>query len=335
MSNSPCGCLIQINTACNLKCRHCSQSAPYSSGLNKNDNTLSIEAWFDILSNLKSIGMPRVEFTGGEPFMRSDFSEILIKAKELSFDTSIVTNGLLLNENISWLERNKPDKLRISCYGGTKESYEFSTGVKGSFEILINNIKLVLSKGIEVTIVFLINNQNHLELKNLVEYFYHFKIKKYRFIQLMDVGRSNGTSKETINLHLGQSALIETLDILAMLNRKYIDLRYKISLKSGDEDIFRKYNYSFDTSECKVDLNYLWTINEAGHVYSCCLLMYENIGKIFNAIIDDLSNWKEWGKEEIYNHIGANKCDFCPAKSPICPEGKLCPLIYAEPRKWN
>lgn len=324
--NTPSACLLQLNKECNLKCSHCSQSAPF------NKNTpylprLSKDKWSKVFLKLSKIGMPRIEFTGGDPFIRPDFKEIYLIAKKYPFNISIVTNGLLLEENIDWLRENKPNKLRVSMYGATKKTYERSTGVKGSFHKSLKNIELAIQNDLDPTIVLLINNQNIQEMKNFIIDFEKKGAKKFRIIQNMSVGRSKKSRKKTLIEEPSHKQINDILDFLDHRRRK---IDFKISLKSGDDLLLEKYNMQHDITDCKVDLNYLWSIDDTGEVYPCCLLMYQETGSIFNIIKDDIKNWNTWDKRKIFSKYKTTTCNFCPAKSS---ENDPCPLSYATPSK--
>lgn len=60
---------------------------------------LSFDEWKLILEKAWSNGIPHVIFTGGEPTLRPDLFEIIIKAEELGMVTGLATDGLRLSEN--------------------------------------------------------------------------------------------------------------------------------------------------------------------------------------------------------------------------------------------
>jgi organic radical activating enzyme len=89
---------------CNLRCIHCCSQ-------NSGQEDLNLQAVQLILDQLSSLGVPRLQITGGEPLLRNDLFEILHRAKEKQLSTSLTSNGLYLNEEkASWLVtgRSKP-----------------------------------------------------------------------------------------------------------------------------------------------------------------------------------------------------------------------------------
>lgn len=84
------------------------------------------------LSQLECLG---ITFTGGEPLVREDFSEIYIAAKELGFIVNVFTNATLATDSIKKLfQRYPPNDVAVTMYGLTAEVYEEFTNVTGSFE---------------------------------------------------------------------------------------------------------------------------------------------------------------------------------------------------------
>ena len=83
---------IALTRKCNLKCKWCFESANSQQKdiLNKEDIKF-------ILDRLKKAGVKYINFTGGEPFIRNDFIEILCNAVRLFKHINITTNGLLID----------------------------------------------------------------------------------------------------------------------------------------------------------------------------------------------------------------------------------------------
>jgi len=81
-------------------------------------------------------------FTGGEPFIRSDFLSIYSFALKKGFIVTIFTNGQLLNaEIVKYLVKYPPYSIEITLNGITRETYESITQVKDSFSGVIKNIR--------------------------------------------------------------------------------------------------------------------------------------------------------------------------------------------------
>jgi len=80
-----------ITGKCNMRCRHCYLSAPQAKY-----GEISPETALRIVDQLAEAGIAKVNLTGGEPFVRGDFWDIVdtLRAKDIVIE-QIYTNGLL------------------------------------------------------------------------------------------------------------------------------------------------------------------------------------------------------------------------------------------------
>jgi len=59
---------------------------------------LDTEEWKTILDKAWQVGIPHIIFTGGEPTLRPDLVDLILKAEELGQVTGLITDGLRLSE---------------------------------------------------------------------------------------------------------------------------------------------------------------------------------------------------------------------------------------------
>lgn len=90
---------------------------------------LTATQWLQIAKDARDRGMIFVLLTGGEPFVRKDFFEILHGMQDLGLYVSVNSNGSMLSGKIreQLLER-PPLRMNISLYGGCNETYENMCG---------------------------------------------------------------------------------------------------------------------------------------------------------------------------------------------------------------
>ena len=92
-NNSPVSVMIELSTLCNLRCEHCYIPDYYDSGF-------STEQIFNLLDQLREMGIQNVSFTGGEVLIRKDIFEIIEYARKLYMRVFLLSNGTLLTDNI-------------------------------------------------------------------------------------------------------------------------------------------------------------------------------------------------------------------------------------------
>ena len=84
-----------ITGKCNFRCRHCLVSA-----LNAHHPQLPLEDCKHIIREIASCGVTRVDITGGEPLVRTDFEEIVRELSKYGIDIgTLFTNASLLTED--------------------------------------------------------------------------------------------------------------------------------------------------------------------------------------------------------------------------------------------
>ena len=186
---------IEVCTTCNLKCKHC-----YNESSPKTKSFLSLEEFKNICSQLKEIGVTKIQLIGGEPFCHNDILKMLeMGSKNFEF-VEVFTNGTLLDfDRCKFLKENNI-KVALSVYSYMPEEHDKVTTVQGSHKKTCNTIKNLKDLGVTYRIATTHMNGISIGEKNTELFSIHLK---------KDVVRIAGRA----NLHL----LTETL-----LKRKLI-----------------------------------------------------------------------------------------------------------------
>jgi SynChlorMet cassette radical SAM/SPASM protein ScmE len=128
---------LNITNKCNLECLYCGVSST------KNQpGDLSLEEWKKVVDELAQIKVFQLLISGGEPFMRSDLSEILDHILRYHFRISINTNGTLIDDEIISQACNsgRLDVIQVSLDGPDSQTHDRIRG-KGSFERTIRGVE--------------------------------------------------------------------------------------------------------------------------------------------------------------------------------------------------
>jgi cyclic pyranopterin phosphate synthase len=143
---------LAITDRCNLRCQYCMPAQ----GINIVDRKelLSYKEMYRITRVLSELGVNKIRLTGGEPFVRKDFTSFL---KSLSFndkleEINITTNGALIANHIDKLEELNINAINLSIDSLQKEKFNKITrrdvfeNVYETFELLEkSNLKLKLN----------------------------------------------------------------------------------------------------------------------------------------------------------------------------------------------
>ncbi|MBQ3045682.1 MAG: radical SAM protein [Clostridia bacterium] len=143
--------VFELTPFCNLDCKMCYVH------LEKNQlsgcELLSADTWENLMSDAAKHGMTYAKLTGGECLTYPHFKEIYLFLRELGVETSILTNGVLVDEDMTaFLAANPPASIQITLYGASEDAYERVTGHR-VFSRVIGNIKNIISSNLPLSVV--------------------------------------------------------------------------------------------------------------------------------------------------------------------------------------
>ncbi len=161
---------IETTYRCNLDCVHCYVNEPAGSR-EETERELSLERLKGLVDEIVAEGTLFVLFTGGEVLVRPDFPELYLYARSQGLLVTIFTNGTMITDRIADLfAEHRPDKIEISLYGMTKETYDRVTRVPGSFEKCLAGIRRLVERGVPLTLKTMALTWNHHEIEAMEAY---------------------------------------------------------------------------------------------------------------------------------------------------------------------
>ncbi len=105
-------------------------------------DTISVK---NILQQAADLGCMTVRFTGGEPLLRADFSELYLFTRKLGMYVILFTNARLITEEFAKLfSRIPPGRaVEVSVYGMHPDSYDAVACKRGAFAEFWHGIELL------------------------------------------------------------------------------------------------------------------------------------------------------------------------------------------------
>jgi len=179
---------LEITDCCNARCHYCNMWQ-----LKRKKDELTFIQKKKLIKELKSwLGVFKINFTGGEPFLDQDLIELISYCHQLGVITGVTTNGLLIERKMTHqLIKSGLGEIHLALNGSSKEVHDWTVGVKGSYEkimTLIDNFKYYQKKGNKkkplIYITSLVMKRNIGELDDLV---YLVKKKKIRGINFVPI----------------------------------------------------------------------------------------------------------------------------------------------------
>ncbi len=158
-------CVWEITRGCNMRCIHCGASAGP-----KRSKELTTEEALKVCEDLNDIGTKEVSLIGGEVFVRRDWFQIAKKIRSLGMRLVIITNGLLVDDNvIKQLKELKLRRLGVSLDGSASETHDYIRGTKGSFNQLMELTDKLSKEGISASFITTLTRYNIYDLFNIAE----------------------------------------------------------------------------------------------------------------------------------------------------------------------
>jgi SynChlorMet cassette radical SAM/SPASM protein ScmE len=157
---------ISLTGKCNLKCRYCF----YNDSMEKASD-LPTETWLSFFRELGAIGVRKLCLSGGEPFIRKDFFELIDGIIENKMRYNILTNGTLVDEKVitkfaKGKRRLRLDSIQVSIDGSKAEIHDQSRPPK-SFDKALSALKLLKAHNFPVNVRVTINRHNVDDLDNI------------------------------------------------------------------------------------------------------------------------------------------------------------------------
>ena len=154
-----------VTGRCNYHCRHCYMDAPEGAL-----GELSREAALELIGQMAQCGVYHVDLTGGEPFVRPDFWELIdaFQARGIRVG-KIYTNGWLLDEKVLDAFDARGMKPAFSLSFDGIGWHDWMRGVKGAEEAALRALRLCARRGFPTDVEMCIHKGNAHTLQETVK----------------------------------------------------------------------------------------------------------------------------------------------------------------------
>ncbi len=145
----------EINKGCNFSCEHCYLAERKFEGLSRSDKTR-------LIALLRDAGVLRIQFTGGEPMIDRDFAHTYEQAFRAGMLIDILTNGSRLHrpDVHEMFKAMPPQKVVVSLYGATAESFDALTRKPGAFNLVMKGLTAARESGTRIELSLIITRHN-------------------------------------------------------------------------------------------------------------------------------------------------------------------------------
>lgn len=159
-SGVPLSGTFELTPRCTLNCKMCyiHRSAASVTAMRREKGTAW---WLDLARQSREAGMLMLLLTGGEPLVRADFDEIYLECRKMGLLVSVNTNGTLIDSGkVQLFAENPPQKLNITLYGTSKETYARLCGDGDAYDKVIYAVKSLKEAGVNIKLNYTITPYN-------------------------------------------------------------------------------------------------------------------------------------------------------------------------------
>ncbi len=282
-----------ITDRCNLSCKHCYQEntcpdLPL-------DTLLSFAAQFEALIRKWRKNNTRLPFhiniTGGEPFIRNDFSQILdyLETSKTINSFAILSNGTMIPDSFFQNKYQKLKFIQISIDG----SENTHNNIRGdhSFTRAVDGIKKINQNNIPSMISFTATKNNIADFKHVVKLARKLKVNKIWTDRLIPAG--NGKSMDVLSTQQTK-AYIKNINIQRLISKFIPFNKTDVAANRALQFLYSKTQpYSCSAGDS------LMTLMPDGTIFPCRRLpidsgnlLHSNIETIYHesTILNDIRN---------------------------------------------
>jgi Fe-coproporphyrin III synthase len=200
-----------ITRRCNLRCIHC-----YSQSQDKDyPGELTTEEGRSLIDGLAHFQVPVILFSGGEPIMRPDLSELAQYASSKGLRVVVSTNGTLIKPDTAKVLK----EIGLSYVGvsldGLRDTNDRFRGIKGAFDRALEGIKNCQAQDIKVGLRFTINKRNVQDIPGIFRLLEEEDVPRVCFYHLVYAGRGSKLIQED----LSHQETRQTIDLIMDLTK--------------------------------------------------------------------------------------------------------------------
>ena len=205
---------ISLTDNCNLRCFYCMPEEDYEFTPH---SKLMQPSEIELLAKIfVENGVNKIRLTGGEPLVRKDAADIILRLSKLPVSLTMTTNATRLHDFADVLEEAKIKSLNISLDTLDADKFQIITR-RDSFQKVIDNIHLMISKNIHVKVnVVIMKGLNDHEINDFIEWTKDLAVH-VRFIEFMPFEGNRWTSNQVFTMD----------DMLQQIGKKYNPIRLK------------------------------------------------------------------------------------------------------------
>ena len=215
---------ISLTDNCNLRCFYCMPEEEYE--FTKQANLMQADEIESLAKTFVQLGVNKIRLTGGEPLVRKDAADIILRLAKLPVKLTLTTNGTRLHDFVDVLEEAGVRSLNISLDTLQAATFQHLTR-RDQFQRVMDNIQLLINRNFHVKVnVVVMKGLNDGEINDFIAWTKDTPVH-VRFIEFMPFSGNQWTSNQVFTWQ----------EILQVVDQQYSFL----PLKNEEHDTAKGY----------------------------------------------------------------------------------------------
>ena len=227
--------LYHVTSSCDKYCRYCYLNA-HKSPLE--GDILSREGIFKIIDQMRDLAIPKIVYTGGEPFVRKDFLDILEYASKKGIYNSVTTKHYFTSGEAIRIGKMGMVKIALSYDSHIPCEADYLSGCVDHARKMDTSITYLLENNVDLSIEPVVTGVN---VNSIEAFLVHLKKLGVENVELHRYVNDGGRHNEQLNLTAQQWD-----NILGLLNSSQKSLT-NLCLYNESVEIKQSENASLET----------------------------------------------------------------------------------------
>lgn len=158
--------LAELTYRCPLQCPYCSNPLDYAAA----GEELTTEQWLKVFAEGRQLGAVQLGFSGGEPLVRQDLTELIQGARQLGYYTNLITSGVGLDEGkVASFKTAGLDHIQISFQASDESVNNMLAGSEKAFQQKLRMAREVKAQGYPMVLNFVTHRHNIDQIDRIIE----------------------------------------------------------------------------------------------------------------------------------------------------------------------
>lgn len=164
--SAPFWLLAELTYRCPLQCPYCSN--PLEIAAQKEE--LDTDSWFRVMRQAREMGAVQLGFSGGEPLLREDLTELIAEGRRLGYYTNLITSGVGMDaDRVATFRQAGLDHIQVSFQASSEELNNFFAGSQKAFAQKKAMAKEIKRQGYPMVLNFVLHRHNIGQTEQILE----------------------------------------------------------------------------------------------------------------------------------------------------------------------